>query len=101
MEDVTVLGYKPIARQNCVDLDQCMMILKSMAKLHGISFAYKDQEQTKFQAIAESLHETYFSTQHWNWYKRFHVKLKTLFNFSNINYDGILRYQRFFFCRKN
>ncbi|CAL7944211.1 unnamed protein product [Xylocopa violacea] len=75
LEDVTVLGYEPIARQSCLDYDQCMMILKAIARFHAISFAYKDQQKEEFIEIAESLHETYFSAEHWNWYKRFNERL--------------------------
>ncbi|XP_053970388.1 uncharacterized protein LOC128872084 isoform X1 [Hylaeus volcanicus] len=70
MEDVTLLGFKPLARQDCIDGDKCAMILRAMGKFHGISFAYKDQEKD-FTKLVESLHETYFSDENWNWYKRF------------------------------
>ncbi|XP_076764267.1 uncharacterized protein LOC143431430 isoform X2 [Xylocopa sonorina] len=75
LEDVTVLGYESMARQDCLDYDQCTMILKTMARFHAISFAYKDQRKEEFIEIAESLHETYFSAKHWDWYKRFNEKL--------------------------
>ncbi|OAD59667.1 hypothetical protein WN48_08775 [Eufriesea mexicana] len=71
LQDVTVLGYKPIARQNCLTEDQCIMILKAIAKFHAISFAFKNQKKEKFMEIVTYLNETYFSIKHWQWYKRF------------------------------
>lgn len=75
MEDVTLLGYKPMCRQNCLNEDECIMILKTIAKFHAISFAYKDQKKEEFMKFMENLDETYFSDIHWNWYKRFHKKI--------------------------
>ncbi|XP_003706592.3 uncharacterized protein LOC100875535 [Megachile rotundata] len=75
MEDVTVLGYKPIERQNSLNEDQCKMILKTFAKLHATCFAYKDQRKEEYTKVIENLDETYFSMNYWNWYKRFHETL--------------------------
>lgn len=75
MEDVTGLGYKPIERQNCLNEDQCKMILKTLAKFHATCFAYKDQKKEEYKKMVENLNETYFSMNYWNWYKRFHERL--------------------------
>lgn len=73
LEDVTALGYEPIDRQNCLDQNQCMMILKMIAKFHATSFACKDQRKEVFMKAIENLDETYFSMKHWDWYKKFYV----------------------------
>lgn len=78
MQDVSAFGYKPIARQSCLNEDLCFMILKTLAKFHAISFALRDQKKEKFVEIVEHLRETYFSTKHWQWYKRFFVSLTTI-----------------------
>nr|XP_033341054.1 uncharacterized protein LOC117229016 [Megalopta genalis] len=75
LEDVTPLGYKPICRQNCVNLSQCIMILKAVARFHAISFAYKDQKKEEFNKLVDNLKETYISDEHWDWYKRFHKRV--------------------------
>ncbi|XP_034176256.1 uncharacterized protein LOC117602401 [Osmia lignaria lignaria] len=75
LEDVTTLGYKSIDRQNCLDQNQCMMILKTIAKFHATSFACKDQRKEEFMKAIENLDETYFSMNHWDWYKRFYERL--------------------------
>lgn len=67
LEDVCLLGYEPISRQNCINEDECKIILRTVAKFHAISFAYKDQRGEEFLKIVENLHETYFSKEHWNW----------------------------------
>lgn len=78
LQDVTFLGYEVIGRQNSLDEEQFKMILKSIARFHAISFAFKDQNPHEFREVAEYLHETYYSNEHWNWYKRFHVRLLIL-----------------------
>lgn len=75
LEDVTFLGYKVMGRQNSLDEEQFKMILKSIARFHAISFAFKDQNPHEFREVVEYLHETYYSNEHWNWYKRFHEKI--------------------------
>lgn len=74
LEDVGPLGFKPIRRQNCINLSQCLMILKAVARFHAISFAYKDQKKEEFNKLVDSLKETYISDEHWDWYKRFHKR---------------------------
>ncbi|XP_033350250.1 uncharacterized protein LOC117233786 [Bombus vosnesenskii] len=75
LEDVTFLGYEVIGRQNSLDEEQFKMILKSIARFHAVSLAFKDQNPHEFREIVEYLHETYYSNEHWNWYKRFHEKI--------------------------
>ncbi|KAL2735212.1 uncharacterized protein V1478_002852 [Vespula squamosa] len=75
LENVCNLGYGPITRQNCVNMEQCTVILEAFATFHAISFAYKDQNKEKFNEIVTHLEETYFSPKYWDWYKRFHKRL--------------------------
>lgn len=75
LEDVTFLGYGPIARQNSLNEAQFKIILEGLARFHAVSFAFKDQKPDKFKEIVGYLHETYYSDEHWNWYKRFHVRI--------------------------
>ncbi|KAG6797668.1 hypothetical protein HZU73_06988 [Apis mellifera caucasica] len=75
LEDISTSGYKTIDRRTCFDKDLCMIILKTLAKFHAISFALKDQKKETFMEIIEHVNETYFSYKHWNWYKNFHKRL--------------------------
>ena len=75
LENVTFLGYGPIGRQTSLNEAQFKIILEGLARFHAISFAFKDQKPDKFKEIVGYLHETYYSDKHWNWYKRFHVRL--------------------------
>ena len=96
LEDVCLLGYEPISRQNCINEDECKIILRTIAKFHAISFAYKDQRGEEFLKIMENLHETYFSKQHWNWYKRFHENLVNITkNALAMEYPGSKAEERF------
>ncbi|KAL0107258.1 hypothetical protein PUN28_015653 [Cardiocondyla obscurior] len=75
LEDVSPLGFGPASRQSCIDWAECTVILKTLAKFHAISFAYRDQKKDEFAEIASHLKETYFGANHWGWYERFHKKL--------------------------
>lgn len=75
LEDAGTYGFEQIVRQSCLELDQISLILKALAKFHAISFAYKDQRQDFNSKIAESIFETYFSEDLWDWYGRFYVRL--------------------------
>lgn len=75
LENVCNLGYGPITRQNCVDMEQCTVILEAFATFHAISFAYKDQNKEEFDEMVTHLEETYFSPKYWDWYERFHKRL--------------------------
>lgn len=73
LEDASCLGFRAASRQNCIDWTECIAILKTLAKFHAISFAYKDQKKEEFIKIADSLEETFFGSNHWDWYKNYHV----------------------------
>lgn len=73
LEDVSPLGFKPVTRQNCLDYDQSCFILEAMARFHAVSLAYKDQNGEDFQKLKDKIKETYFASNFWDWYKRFHA----------------------------
>ncbi|KAM0736764.1 hypothetical protein ACS0PU_006413 [Formica fusca] len=74
LEDASCLGFSTASRHNCLDWTECTAILKTLAKFHAISFAYKDQKKEEFIKIADSLKETFFGSNHWDWYKNYHKK---------------------------
>lgn len=71
LEDVSPYGYKNINRQRSIDLEHCMVTLKTLAQFHALSFAMRDQEPEEFERISRTVSETYFDYRLWNWYKRF------------------------------
>lgn len=73
LEDASSLGFHIISRYNCLDLAECTAVLKTLAKFHAISFAYKDQRKEEFTEMTDSLKETFFGPEHWDWYKGYHV----------------------------
>ncbi|XP_050458495.1 uncharacterized protein LOC126855136 [Cataglyphis hispanica] len=74
LEDASCLGFCTASRHNCLDWTECTAILKTLAKFHAISFAYKDQKKEEFIKITDSLKETFFGNNHWDWYKNYHKK---------------------------
>ncbi|XP_012524822.1 uncharacterized protein LOC105830189 [Monomorium pharaonis] len=78
LEDASCLGFHSITRHDCLDWTECSAVLKTLSKFHAISFAYKDQRKDEFVEIRDSLKETFFGPEHWNWYKGFHEKIRVL-----------------------
>lgn len=81
LEDVSVLGFGPITRQNSLNFSQATVILKALANFHATSFAYKDQNKEEFEALAGILKETYFTPELYKWYTGFQVTLSRLYNY--------------------
>jgi len=94
LEDASCLGFGPASRQSCIDWTECAMIVKTLAKFHAISFAYKDQKKEEFAEATNYLKETYFSRHHWNWYEELHV-CNILLYFNQI----LLQFFRLIFLR--
>ncbi|KYN36266.1 hypothetical protein ALC56_09226 [Trachymyrmex septentrionalis] len=78
LEDASCLGFRVVSRQNCLDWAESLAVLKTLSKFHAISFAYKDQKKEEFAEMTNSLKETFFSHEHWDWYKGFHEKIQVL-----------------------
>ncbi|XP_020296161.1 uncharacterized protein LOC109861068 [Pseudomyrmex gracilis] len=78
LEDVSPLGYGPPSRQNCINFAECSTILKTLAKFHSISFAYRDQKKEEYEQIINCLKETYYSPSHWSWYEKFYTNLVSI-----------------------
>ncbi|CAD6215701.1 GSCOCG00000512001-RA-CDS [Cotesia congregata] len=72
LEDVTTRGFGPASRQSTLSIEEFELILKAMARFHGVSFACKANDSKKFSDVSNQLIETYFSDNHWDWYKTFH-----------------------------
>ncbi|XP_014214809.1 uncharacterized protein LOC106643982 isoform X2 [Copidosoma floridanum] len=76
LEDVSPYGFGPVARQSCLDFQEFVIVLKALARFHGVSFAYKDQYKDEYTSAASKLKETYFRSDLYNsWYTRYHDRL--------------------------
>jgi len=75
LEDASCSGFCSVPRQNCLNWAECSATLKTLSKFHAISFAYKDQRKEEFAEMADSLKETFFGREHWDWYKGIHVSV--------------------------
>lgn len=78
LEDASCLGFRAVPRQNCLDWAECSALLRILSKFHAISFAYKDQRKEEFAEMVESLTETLFGREHWEWYKGYHEKVQAI-----------------------
>ncbi|KAG8362511.1 uncharacterized LOC105273030 [Fopius arisanus] len=78
LEDVSVYGFGPAARQSTLSLEECKVILKAMARFHGVSFAHKDQHEKEFYKVAGQLEETYFSEKWTDWYAKFQALIVSI-----------------------
>lgn len=78
LEDASFLGFHTMSRQKYLDWSECSAVLKMLAKFHAISFAYKDQRKKEFAEMTESLKETLFRREYWDWYKGYHVSNEVL-----------------------
>ncbi|XP_014483034.1 PREDICTED: uncharacterized protein LOC106748726 [Dinoponera quadriceps] len=75
LEDASRLGFGPASRRSCLDLTECTVILKTMAKFHAISFAHKDQREEEFAEIVSHLREIFFGKDYWDGFKNYHKNL--------------------------
>lgn len=71
LEDVSFLGYRSPNRQDYISLDECMMTMKAMGRLHGIGLAFAHQEPKAFKETVGNLQETYYRENLRNWYMDF------------------------------
>lgn len=78
LEDASSLGFHTMSRQKCLDWPECSAVLKMLSKFHAISFAYKDQRKEEFAEMTESLKETLFGHEYWDWYKGYHEKVQAV-----------------------
>lgn len=73
LQNVGVLGFGPVARNDRLDLEQMNILLRAMANFHAVSFAHRDQRPEEFRRVADKLVETYFGEGHWDFYKNYRV----------------------------
>ncbi|XP_015119601.1 uncharacterized protein LOC107042883 [Diachasma alloeum] len=96
LEDVSVYGFGPASRQSTLSLEECQIILKAMARFHGVSFAHKDQYEKEFHKIADQLEETYFSEKWKDWYERFQGLIVTIAKDAiSVEYPGTHQQKKF------
>lgn len=76
LQNVTLLGYTPMDKKNIVNYEQCKHVIKSMARFHSVSLAFKNENKEKFNHLTSLLTETFYTVSHYeNWYKEFHVSI--------------------------
>ncbi|GLV44667.1 uncharacterized protein CBL_20578 [Carabus blaptoides fortunei] len=75
LEDLTAQSYVPFKRQNQMDYENIVMIIRLFARFHALSFALKDRIPEIFQNLVDKIEETYFDEKYRNWYAKFHGML--------------------------
>lgn len=68
MENLTVLGYDTVPRQQAMDINLCRLIMQTLGRFHGLSFVIKDQSPALFEEMANSLEETYYAIRLKSWF---------------------------------
>ncbi|XP_077286800.1 uncharacterized protein LOC143911679 [Arctopsyche grandis] len=71
LEDLSIYNFTTAVRQEGIDYAHCEVTLECFAKLHALSFAYKDQHPDSFAKLKEIIEEMYYNRKHWDWYRNF------------------------------
>lgn len=71
LENINFLGYISPDRQSCITLTDCLLIIKTLGRFHGLSIAFRDQEPVNFENAANSVEEVYYSERLRSWYTKF------------------------------
>ncbi|KAL5287167.1 hypothetical protein ACFFRR_008232 [Megaselia abdita] len=71
LENINFLGYISPDRQSCITLTDCLLIIKTLGRFHGLSVAFRDQEPDNFDKAANCLEEVYYSERLRPWYTKF------------------------------
>ncbi|XP_075221441.1 uncharacterized protein LOC142324499 [Lycorma delicatula] len=73
LEDLKARGFDMPDRKTGLNLDQCTMVLRILARFHALSFAMKYREPEKFQhLVKESVNEVYFTLDNEDWYRDYY-----------------------------
>lgn len=71
LENINFLGYISPDRQSCITLTDCLLIIKSLGRFHGLSIVFRDQDPENFEKAANSVEEVYYSENLRSWYTKF------------------------------
>lgn len=55
LEDLTVRGYNSFKRQGCINLEECLHVLRTLGRFHGISLAFKTLQPEEFYRSANDI----------------------------------------------
>ncbi|XP_077287787.1 uncharacterized protein LOC143912381 [Arctopsyche grandis] len=69
LEDLSIYNFTTAVRQEGIDYAHFEVTLECFAKLHALSFAYKDQHPDSFAKLKEFTEEMYYHRKYWDWYK--------------------------------
>ncbi|KAJ9582748.1 hypothetical protein L9F63_022893 [Diploptera punctata] len=95
LEDLKKLGFTMAERLNGLDMDHCLLVLRSLARFHAISLALREENPNMFQKFSTTIFceemrsdlETFFTVniaklaqevENWAGYERFATKLHKL-----------------------
>ncbi|XP_061705532.1 uncharacterized protein LOC133516559 [Cydia pomonella] len=67
LQDVRTEGFKI---NEIIDIEHGKLILKTLARFHALSFAFKTENPVKYKTITKEITETYYDERFWSWYKK-------------------------------
>lgn len=74
LEDVTTKGFAHFAeKQEIWTVEKMHIILKALAKFHGIALALHHQQPAEFSNATKDLEEMLFCDKQWPWYRNHYV----------------------------
>jgi hypothetical protein len=74
MENLNMIGYHTMSRQQAMDIHLCRLIMQTLGRFHGLSFIIRDQNPLMFEGMTQALEETYYADRLKPWYNDFMAK---------------------------
>ncbi|XP_038218150.1 uncharacterized protein LOC119836764 [Zerene cesonia] len=78
LEDASLENYGSPVRQEGIDYEHFKLTSEVLAKFHALSFAMRDQRPDEFAKISDTVFETYYDPNHWDWYARFWKRISSI-----------------------
>lgn len=71
LENLNNYGYYVASRNAAMDVNLCRLIMQTLGRFHGVSFAIRDQSPQLFEELSSVLEETYYANRLKPWYHEF------------------------------
>lgn len=79
LEDMCVKGFKMADRKLGLNYEECLAVLKELAKFHGLSLAFKIEHPAELKKLLDnknSIQESYFIKENAEWYRSYYTAVR-------------------------